>query len=88
MTVNCFRVLRHSVNQDGHKLGFMEFLPYKELSDADTEAIIAYLRSLEPVETAVETGDKMNFVGAVLTGSGMFPPITWGAQTIIRAARR
>ncbi|MCB9008817.1 MAG: c-type cytochrome [Ardenticatenaceae bacterium] len=77
-----FRVLRHSVDQEGVKLGFMEFLPYKELSDADTEAIIAYLRSLEPAETAVATGDKMNFAGAVLTGSGMFPLTTWGAETI------
>ena len=77
-----FRVLRHSVDQEGVKLGFMDFLPYKELSDADTEAIIAYLRSLEPMETAVATGDKMNFVGAVLTGSGMIPPGGWGAETI------
>ncbi|MBK8904758.1 MAG: c-type cytochrome [Anaerolineaceae bacterium] len=77
-----FRVLRHSVDQEGVKLGFMDFLPYKELSDADTEAIIAYLRSLEPAETAVTTGDNMNFVGAVLTGSGMFPPSGWGAETV------
>ncbi|MBK6326409.1 MAG: c-type cytochrome [Chloroflexi bacterium] len=77
-----FRVLRHSVDQAGVKLGFMDFLPYKELSDADTEAIIAYLRSVEPAETAVATGDKMNFVGAVLTGSGMLPPGGWGAETI------
>jgi mono/diheme cytochrome c family protein len=77
-----FRVLRHSVDQEGVKLGFMDFLPYKELSDADTEAIIAYLRSVEPMETAVTTGDKMNFVGAVLTGSGMIPPGGWGAETI------
>ncbi len=78
-----FRVLRQSVSQEGHKLGFMDFLPYKELSDADTEAIIAYLRSLEPVETAVFTGDKINFLGAVLMGSGMFPPIVPGAETVI-----
>ena len=77
-----FRVLRHSVDQEGHKLGFMDFLPYKELSDADTEAIIAYLRSLEPVATNVETGDKINFMGVVLIGSGMFPPSTPGAETV------
>lgn len=77
-----FRVLRHSVNQDGVKLGFMDFLPYKELSDADTAAIIAYLRSLEPAETAVATGDKFNFVGAVMMGSGMFPPSAPGAETV------
>ncbi len=77
-----FRVLRHNVDQEGVKLGFMDFLPYKELSDADTEAIIAYLRSLEPAESTVETGDKINFLGVVLTGSGMFPPSVMGAETV------
>jgi hypothetical protein len=75
-----FRVLRHSVDQEGVKLGFMDFLPYKELSDADTEAIIAYLRSVKPMETAVTTGDKLNFVGAVLTGSGMIGRPAAGVQ--------
>ena len=46
-----FRVLRHSIDKQGTKLGFMAFLPYKELSDDDTQAIIAYLRSL-PARTA------------------------------------
>jgi len=77
-----FRVLRHSVDKGGVKLGFMGFLPYKELSDADTQAIIAYLRSLEPVPTAGVTGDNLNFVGAVLTGSGLFPPSGFGAEMV------
>ena len=69
-----FRALRHSVNQQGHSLGFMSFLPYAQLSDQDTEAIIAYLRSLPPAQTEVETGDKLNFVGALMLGAGMFGP--------------
>ena len=77
-----FRVLRHSVDKSGIKLGFMDFLPYKELSDADTQAIIAYLRSLEPAPSSGPTGDAMNFVGAVLTGAGMFPPSAFGATTV------
>ena len=77
-----FRVLRHSVDQNGHMLGFMDFLPYKELSDADTEAIIAYLRSLEPVANSVETGDKINFISLVIIGSGMFQPSMPGAETV------
>jgi len=67
-----FQVLRYSINQEGHKLGYMSFLPYRELSDADTEAIIAYLRTLEPVPTANFTGDKLNFLGAMMMGAGMF----------------
>jgi len=77
-----FRVLRHSVNRDGHKLGFMDFLPYKELSDEDTQAIIAYLRSLPAASAAGTTGDSFNFVGLVLLGSGMFPPSVMGAETV------
>lgn len=77
-----FRALRQSVNQEGHKLGFMDFLPYKELSNADTEAIIAYLRSLEPAESTAETGDKFTFIGAVMMGSGMLPSPVPGAEIV------
>ena len=75
-------MLRHSVNQAGHKLGFMDFLPYKELSDADTQAIIAYLRSLPAAPTGASTGDNLNFIGALLTGAGVFPPSGFGAETV------
>ena len=68
-----FRVLRHSIGRNGHRLGFMAFLPYGQLSNDDTEAIIAYLRSLPPAPTAAPTGDSLNFLGMLLYGSGMFP---------------
>jgi mono/diheme cytochrome c family protein len=77
-----FRVLRYGVDQKGTMLAFMPFLPYRELSDADTEAIIAYLRSLPAVENEAETGDRMNFVGAVMTGSGMFPATEPAAASV------
>ncbi len=77
-----FRALRHSVNQQGHKLGFMDFLPYKELSDDDTHAIIAYLRSLPPLEATRPTGDTLNFIGVVMMGAGVFPASAWGAETV------
>ena len=67
-----FRVLRYSVNEQGHTLGVMSFMPYRELSDDDTEAIIAYLRSLPPVPSSGPTGDRLNFLGAVMLGAGMF----------------
>ena len=68
-----FRVMRHSIGQNGQLLGFMAFLPYSQLSDEDTQAIIAYLRSLPPVESNGEYGDQLNFLGMLLYGSGMFP---------------
>ncbi|NJN81699.1 MAG: cytochrome c [Caldilineaceae bacterium] len=69
-----FRILRHGVNKEGHRLGLMAFLPYNQLSDDDTEAIIAYLRSLPSAETSGPTGDKLNFVGMAMLGAGMFGP--------------
>jgi len=77
-----FRVMRYSISKEGHKLGFMDFLPYKELSDEDTEALIAYLRSLPPAKSAAATRGSFNFIGAVLMGSGMFPPSAPGAASV------
>jgi len=67
-----FRALRFGYTRDGQLLGFMSLLGYSQLSDADTEAIIAYLRSLPAATTAGPTGDRLNFVGAVMFGAGMF----------------
>jgi cytochrome c553 len=67
-----FRALRYRVDRNGRLLGFMSLLPYGQLSDEDTQAIIAYLRSLSPVQSEGATGDQMSFVGVLLFGSGMF----------------
>jgi mono/diheme cytochrome c family protein len=77
-----FRVLRQSVNNEGQKLIFMDFLPYKELSDADTEAIIAYLRSVPAVKNDIKTGDTPKFLGAVMTGAGMLPASEPGPASV------
>ena len=69
-----FRVLRHGINQDGQLLGMMSGMPYKQLSNEDTEAIVAYLRSLPAAESAGPTGDNLNFIGAAMFGAGMFGP--------------
>ncbi len=68
-----FRALRQSINAKGYRLGMMGFLPYNQLSDSDTEAIIAYLRSVSPVETSVQGGDKANFIAMLMFGAGMMP---------------
>lgn len=80
-----FRVLRYSINQQGHELGMMSFLPYRELSNDDTEAIIAYLRSLPPVPTTGVTGDNMNFLAAVMSGAGLFGEAPPPAPAIVIA---
>lgn len=68
-----FRVLRHGINRDGQMLGFMALLPYAQLSDDDTQAIIAYLRSLPAAPSPGASGDNLNYLGMLLYGSGMFP---------------
>lgn len=69
-----FRTLRHGVDREGRLLGFMSLLPYSHLSDADTEAIIAYLRTLEPAPSSRPTGDNLNALGMVMFGAGLFGP--------------
>lgn len=79
-----FRVLRQGVGKDGLWLGMMSSLPYRQLSDEDTQAIIAFLRSQAPVPSEVQGGDNYNFIGVLLFGSGMFPlpePVAAGAIT-------
>ncbi|MBI3163489.1 MAG: c-type cytochrome [Chloroflexi bacterium] len=68
-----FRAIRYGVDREGNLLLFMSSLSYRELSDADIEAVIAYLRSLSAETSAAPTGDKLNFLGVVIMGSGMFP---------------
>ncbi len=77
-----FRTLRHRVDKDGDLLAFMSLLPYAQISDADTEAIVAYLRSLPPVEQTAATGDKLSFAGAVMFGAGLFGTPEQGAATV------
>jgi cytochrome c553 len=81
-----FRTLRHRVDKDGKLLAFMSLLPYAQLSDADTEAIVAYVRSLPPAEQGAATGDRLNFVGVLMLGAGMFGAPEKGAATVTAPA--
>ncbi|MCO6450752.1 MAG: c-type cytochrome [Caldilineales bacterium] len=77
-----FRTLRHRVDEDGDLLVFMSLLPYAQLSDADTEAIVAYLRTLPAAEQSAATGDKLSFVGALMFGAGMFGTPEKGTDSV------
>jgi mono/diheme cytochrome c family protein len=68
-----FRAIRHGLNKDGDLLVFMPLLPFGQMSDDDIEAVIAYLRSQPATPSSGPSGDKVNFVGALLFGAGMFP---------------
>lgn len=82
-----FRAIRRSVDKDGRKLAFMSFLSYNQLSDADIEAVIAYLRSLPADPGTGAGGDELNFLGMLMFGSGIVPgaPPVEGAVASIPA---
>jgi cytochrome c553 len=68
-----FRVLRHGVDRNGRALGMMSSLPYRQLSDDDLHALVAYLRTLPPAASTGPTGDRLSFAGLVMVGAGMLP---------------
>ena len=68
-----FRVLRHGIAKDGTLSVMMSLMPYRQLSDEDTKALIAFLRSQAPVETKIKSGDDVNLLGGLLFGAGMLP---------------
>ena len=81
-----FNTLRHRVDKEGHLLGFMSLLPVNQLSDDDVHSIIAYLRTLPPVEQTAATGDRISFLGATMFGAGMFGAPEEGAETVVAPA--
>jgi hypothetical protein len=67
-----FRAIRHSYGHDGKLLAFMSQLSYRQLSDDDIQAVIAFLRTQEPIASAGPQGDHINRLGAlVFFGAGM-----------------
>jgi cytochrome c553 len=80
------RSLRHGVAPDGHGLIFMPTDYYYNLSDADLGAIIAYIKTLPPVDnTAAET--RLNPVTVALLNAGQFGEVV-RARDIVHDAPR
>jgi mono/diheme cytochrome c family protein len=66
------RAIREGVDRDGHALFLMPSDDYRHLSDADAQAIVAYLRS-QPAVTKDGTPRKLTTLGTMLVGAGRFP---------------
>jgi mono/diheme cytochrome c family protein len=65
------RAIRHGVNPEGQSLLVMPSTAFWHFSDEDLGAIIAYLKSLPPVDK--ETREpKFNLLGKALMGAGVF----------------
>jgi mono/diheme cytochrome c family protein len=68
------RVLREGVDKNGRKLVVMSGIFVRNMSDEDLKALIAYLRSEDPVENDVPKQlDQVNLVGAAMAGLGLVP---------------
>ena len=74
------RALREGIHKDGHALVIMPSMAFHNLSDADAQGLVAYLRSQPAV--AHDLPDRnLNVLAAVLFGTGMFPTAAQPAIT-------
>ncbi len=74
------RAIREGVGKDGRALFGMPSLTYHNLSDADTAALIGYLRSLPPTQNP-QPERNMNVIADAIVGFGLFSPSAQPAIT-------
>lgn len=66
------RAIRHGVRPDGTALLIMPSLAYNGIADEDMAAIIAYLRSLEPIDNSLPT-TEVRTMGRMLAAGPLDP---------------
>jgi mono/diheme cytochrome c family protein len=80
-----FRAIRNGIGADGRWLTLMSYTNAGRLSDDDTHAVIAYIRSLPAAgEATPDPPDRLNLLGVLTLGPGMLPsgkPVITGAIT-------
>jgi mono/diheme cytochrome c family protein len=77
--------IRHGIDVEGRGLLIMPSQEYFVLSDADLSAIIAYIRSLPPVDRSIPD-PNLRLIGRALYLAGQLPPIS--AEIIDHEAQR
>jgi mono/diheme cytochrome c family protein len=83
-----FRALRDNVDKDGKRLVMMNGINVRYISDEDLLAIIAFLRSQEPVENEPpQPLDQPNFLALLMSGAGLVPDRTLVEAPIVAPAR-
>jgi len=68
------RAIRHGVGHDGRALFIMPSNSYYYLSNEDLRALIAYIKSLPPVDKELP-GKRIEPIGRLMMALGMFPPL-------------
>lgn len=81
-----FRAIRNGLDQDGHMLFVMGGARGRQMSDADTQAVIAYLRSQPAVTNDTPMPpDQPSLLGLVMFGAGLIPANPPPTSTVITA---
>jgi cytochrome c553 len=79
-----FRAIRNGVDADGHWLMMMSYTSASRLSDEDTQALIAYIRSRPAAGAEIANPpDQLNLLGLAMLGAGLLPsgkPIITGVN--------
>jgi mono/diheme cytochrome c family protein len=69
-----FRAIRNGVDADGRWLTVMSYTNAGRLSDEDTQAVIAYIRSLAAGgDPTPDPPDQLNLLGLAMLGAGILP---------------
>jgi mono/diheme cytochrome c family protein len=80
-----FRAIRSGMDRDGGWLIIMSYTNSGKLSDDDTLAVVAYIRSLPAAGKQTENPpDHLNLLGIMMLGAGMLPrgkPVSTGVIT-------
>lgn len=66
------RAVREGVGRDGRALVVMPSEVLRYLSDADAQALVAFMRS-QPANAPAVPESQLNALGAMMAGAGMFP---------------
>ncbi len=66
------RAIREGVDRDGHPLIIMPSDAFHNLSDADVQSLVAYLRS-QPSSSTVTPPRDLSLMALALIGAGLFP---------------
>jgi mono/diheme cytochrome c family protein len=79
-----YRVLREGIGPDGRLLAIMSSARARYLSEEDLKSVIAYLRSQPAAgELTPNPPDRINYLGALLTGAGMIQPLPPVTEEIV-----
>jgi mono/diheme cytochrome c family protein len=84
-----FRAIRNAVDADGRWLPLMSYTDASNLSDDDTQAVIAYIRSVPAAgEPTPDPPSQFNLLGLLMLGAGMLQAASRSSPAASQRRRR